>query len=242
MSVREIFDSSGKISSQFLPTGLANTYVDNPMAEPLDGAGFGMTNVGAIGCDSLTAVGAVAGASLSAGTGAVSCGSVNAGTGAITGGSLTATGAGGVSVSASSILTITTSPTAGINAGATVNNVDWTTFGIVGNTKFLQLIPGATYALMGSIAVDTSAGMTARGFSVSVSITSGSGPVQSYDLLNASSIKYTGTALSQAYFPFSVVFKAGTDKLTLGISCPTISGAETMDLYLAPDATLVRIL
>lgn len=45
MSVANILGVDGRIKAQYLPGGSANNYVDNPMAENLDGGGFDMTNI-----------------------------------------------------------------------------------------------------------------------------------------------------------------------------------------------------
>jgi hypothetical protein len=55
MSVANIFGPDGKIGAAFLPVGVANNYVDNPMAETLDGGGFDMVNIDDISCSGVTA-------------------------------------------------------------------------------------------------------------------------------------------------------------------------------------------
>ena len=51
MSVNNILDGNNKILSTYLPAGSSNNYVDNPMAENLQGANFNITNVNIVQCD-----------------------------------------------------------------------------------------------------------------------------------------------------------------------------------------------
>lgn len=55
MSVANILGADGKIKAIYLPGGSGNAYVDNPMAENLDGGGFDMLNIDDITCSNIRA-------------------------------------------------------------------------------------------------------------------------------------------------------------------------------------------
>ena len=129
-------------------------------------------------------------------------------------------------------------PSAALNSGATIANIDFA--GSVG--QFIAVTTGGIYSLQGTLSVTGSAGLN-RAFTVNVVSTDGVTAGLSYPIYNATNTTvYSGTgALTGVQIPICAVFKATDNKVSVSCSCPTITGAETLDFAMSV-TTISRLL
>jgi hypothetical protein len=129
-------------------------------------------------------------------------------------------------------------PSASLNSGATVANVDFG--GSIG--QFIPVTVGGVYCLQGSIAVTASAGLTTP-FTVNVVSTDGVSPGTNYPVYSGiSTAPYAtgGGTMATVYVPITTTLKAGFDKISVSVACAGLTGGETLVVDMGA-VTLVRI-